>query len=78
MPEPYWNYRIIKKNISGVDRYAIYEVYYEKGKPTSWVEDAVSPWGDSVEDLRKDLSNIQRAMALSVLLIDGDKLVEVS
>lgn len=61
-----WNYRVAYKveTISG-NEYAIYgihEVYYDKeGNPIMITEDSMAPGGESVEELKEDLSWMMKA-----------------
>lgn len=47
-----WNYRVIKRSISGEVAYGIYEVYYDDtDKPSACTESPVEPYGETVEEL---------------------------
>jgi hypothetical protein len=59
-----WNYRVLQHE----GNFAIHEVYYEDGKPTSCTEDPVAPFGeDTVEELRRDMELMMRALNEPVL-----------
>lgn len=47
----FWNYRAVNKD--GV--ISIYEVFYTEGKPTSVTVDPVSPAGENIEELTRDI-----------------------
>lgn len=59
-----WDYRVIVKDGS----YYIYEVYYDDdGNPGAFTEDPVSPFGESLEELKEDLKHFSDALSLPVL-----------
>ena len=60
-----WNYRVIRyvATEGGSDYYTIHEVYYtEEGVPYLVSEKPVTPFGDSVEELKSDLSMMRAAL----------------
>lgn len=67
-----WNYRIIKETLTGpdgdtADCYGIHEVYYDPdGKPTGW-SDAIQPYGETLDDLKTDMSLMMQAFEKPVL-----------
>ena len=61
-----WEYRVEERVVGDNRWYEIIEVYYEKGKAVG-TSDAVHPTGDSVEDLRKDLELMLRALDKPVI-----------
>lgn len=67
-----WNYRIIRDK----DYYSIREVYYEKGKPTSWTKDGVTVHGEDYKDLVYGFFLMEKAFRKPVLVIKKNKLVE--
>jgi hypothetical protein len=68
-----WNYRVIRRP----DGLGIHEVYYsEDGRPISWTQDTVEPYGDSPEELRADLEHMLRALDKPILVEDGARLVQ--
>ena len=51
-----WNYRIVEETIRGNKYYQIKEVYYDKqDNIIAFSKEAISPGGETLEDLRKDL-----------------------
>jgi hypothetical protein len=77
----YWNYRIVTRIIKGNNlhvsskdwrEFFITEVYYKKGKPTSYAPDLnpLSGW-DSLKDLKWTAKHIKDALKKSVLDIDN-------
>lgn len=59
-----WNYRVLQNENS----VAIYEVYYdENGDPRSCTMSPVSPIGEDVEGLKKDLEMMKQAFDKPVL-----------
>lgn len=58
-----WNYRVVKREDKGQEWYAIHEVYYdEQGKPEMITESAISPSGETIDEVRRDLEYMQRAL----------------
>jgi len=52
-----WNYRAIKEICEGETVYQVHECYYnEKGELERWTENAICPQGETLEELRADLS----------------------
>jgi hypothetical protein len=69
-----YEYRVLKHSRGGDDYYyAIYEVYNED----SWSAEPVYPWDDSIEGFEKQMKIYNSALDKPVLLVDGDKLVEI-
>lgn len=68
-----WNYRVVRTERrrpgGGEDfSYEVHEVYYDRnGTPTSATQDPVGPYGETLEELSRDLAQIQRALELPVL-----------
>lgn len=63
-----WNYRVIKdKDQHNHEFFAIHEVYYKDGKPTSCTENPIKLIGDSIKDLKQDLKLIEEAFSKPVL-----------
>lgn len=65
-----WNCRVMVRTDkqTGEKIYAIHEVYYDQdGNPESCTENPVSPMGETVDELRGDLSHYQEALAKPVL-----------
>ncbi len=52
-----WNYRVIKRYYQSHQEtvYTIHEVYYKDGKIVAISEEADTPMGDSLEELRGEL-----------------------
>jgi hypothetical protein len=69
----YWNLRIIKQTTKELsfaedgEFYGIYEVFYEKGKPTVHTEDPVGVCGDSLEDMLEYQEMLCEAWAAPIL-----------
>ena len=67
----YWNYRVICKKDKKLKRssYEIYEVYYsKKGKIKGWTENSVSPYGETKQELKKELKYFQNALKYPILM----------
>jgi hypothetical protein len=70
-----WNYRVVKKtNVSSDGNYVgfgIHEVYYDDdGVPTSCTEDTVEPWGESLEELERDVAAYVAALKKPALIFE--------
>ncbi len=66
----HWNHRIIEKyhKETNTSTYQIYEVYYkDDGIIESWTESAVEPMGETVDELREDISFFMKAFQKPVL-----------
>lgn len=75
-----WNYRIIKKTFADNDstQYEIHEVYYEGNSISGWTANSVKPSGESIAELREDISYFLQAFKRPVLeeqIIDGKELL---
>lgn len=68
-----WHYRRV--NVKECPMYAIYEVYFENGRPVARTKDPVYPFGNTVKELDIDFNNYMRAFAWPVL---DDLSVEVT
>ena len=59
-----WNYRVVQRE----DLFAIHEVYYdEAGKPAAVTADAMTPDGDTLEELRETFEQFREAFDQPVL-----------
>jgi hypothetical protein len=62
-----WNYRVFKEKNS---EYVIREVHYdENGSIVACTERAVEPFGESLEELAKDIGYFKEALSLPVLTL---------
>ena len=60
-----WNYRVFRE---AKDAYVIREVYYEEdGSIFACTQDAVKPFGETVEELAQDIKYFKQALKLPVL-----------
>jgi len=75
-----WNHRIIANEVGGETSYNIHEVYYDGNQPTSWTEKPISPYGDSLQEIRGDYDLMRRAFFRPVLRVfhNGDRQVLVA
>ena len=87
-----WNYRICRKKlVSDVcdldtgevletyeeDQFGICEIYYnDKGDITFTSENFIEPYGETLEDLKANFDDIQKAFELPVLDLDNIVYVE--
>lgn len=71
-----WNYRVIRKNNSGMISFEIHEVYYdENGKPSAWSENAMAPYGEeTVSELLEDYKMMGAALSKPVFEVKVDVL----
>ena len=66
-----WNYRVVKHKNPDGDWYAVHQVHYnDAGDINAISEDPISPFGESVVELRKDLNLMQMAYTAGVLDYD--------
>ena len=69
-----WNYRVVRTTVQDGDEtfnsYAVHEAYYGEGGQLGWTEAPVAPVGESLEELRKELRQME--IALEYDIIDGD------
>ncbi len=70
-----WNYRVVKKtNVSSDGNYVgfgIHEVYYDDDDvPTSCTEETVEPWGETFEELERDMKRYSESLQKPVLLFE--------
>lgn len=79
-----WNHRVIKKELTSPTGeketcFEIHEVYYDgDGNPDAYTENAVSPFGESLEELRQEMKMFMDCLDKPVLMHNGDKLVELN
>ena len=59
-----WNYRVVKRKYEEDIIYGIYEAYYGKveKKPHSITDEPMSPMGDTLKELQKDLTMMLDAL----------------
>ena len=63
-----WNYRVVRTEKEQYDSYQLYEVYYDDdGKIEGMTENALQPYGESVEELQNDLEYMMEALKQPVL-----------
>jgi hypothetical protein len=62
-----WNYRVVHTADVAGESYAIYEVYYDNGRPSSRTEHPSYPAGETLEELAEDLRHYQAALQQPVL-----------
>lgn len=77
-----WNYRVCKKlssykvdlsnDVYEEDCFGICEVYYnDKGEITFTSENFIEPYGETLEELKRNLESMQKAFNLPVLDLDN-------
>ena len=64
-----WNYRVMRFTYSnGTSYFAVHEVYYDKdGAPNAYSAGACEPYGESLEELKSDMSMMLKAFHLPIL-----------
>jgi len=68
-----WNYRVVRKNVymgktvSPEVQFGIHETYYDGDKPTAITTDQMRPYGETLEELKNDLSKMMIALEKPVL-----------
>ena len=63
-----WNYRIVSEKAPEGEFLQLYEVYYDDdGKIKGMTENAMKPYGESVEELQNDLEYMMEALKQPVL-----------
>jgi hypothetical protein len=64
-----WNYRVIRHHDkkTNVDFHTIHEVYYHGEKPSMVSENPMHPFGETVEELKKDMELFMKAFDKPVL-----------
>ena len=68
-----WNYRVVRKNVymgktmAPEVKFAIHETYYDSDKPTAITTDSMEPYGETLEELKNDLSYMVAALEKPVL-----------
>lgn len=69
-----WNYRVVRKrtyhgkSLDESVQFAIHETYYDKdGTPSMITTDYMSPYGETLEELKNDLSYMVAALNKPVL-----------
>ena len=71
-----WNYRIISHPPHGVAgnegtrTYQIHEVYIDDGKIIGFTEKGMEPFGESIDELRQDFTNMHAAFTKPVLRVE--------
>lgn len=71
-----WNYRIAVKKHGTDEDYGIYEAYYaEDGHVGLISEDAMSPFGETPEELKDDFEAMKQAFDMPIL--DWETLKEI-
>lgn len=59
-----WTYRIIRDAEGG---HRIAEVYGDPNAHPAWTADPVYPWGDTLGELKRDMTRMMKAFKLPVL-----------
>lgn len=67
----HWNYRILRKVYEGEEHFSLHEVYYDDdSNPNACSIDPVSPFGETPEELKKDLELMIRAFDKPIMDYD--------
>lgn len=64
-----WNYRVVRKRTAtGEIVFGIHEVYYDgSGNPAFCSDGSIEPGGESIRDLRANLTNMLKALNKPIL-----------
>ena len=66
-----WDYRVIKHIDEGEVSYQIHEVYYDEDQVIkSWTENSIKPYGETLEELKKDI--LMQLQGLDKPILDFD------
>lgn len=70
-----WNYRVIRKPYDYKDlvfeEYNVHEVFYDdNGNIESWTTEPISPYGDTLEELKNTLEKMLEALEKPILQED--------
>ena len=64
----YWNYRILVREYEEENVFSIHEVHYENNdKPILHSVDGINPQGDSIKNLKMDISLMKKAFKKPIL-----------
>ena len=81
-PDSWWNYRVVRSVVKreesedGEEYFGVYECFYTSKNPDvpdSWVECPAVPQGDTLEELKADLTLMQEALKRPILEIVGEE-----
>ena len=69
-----WNYRLMRHTDAfGREYYAIHEAYYnDVGEVTAWTDDAASPMGQTLEEVREELDRMLRAIDYPIVEVSHE------
>lgn len=64
-----WDYRVVAVERDGRLSYSVYEVYYDDaGYPVTRTQTPSEPYGETLEDLRRDYDHMAEAFLQPVLI----------
>jgi hypothetical protein len=73
-PKSHWDYRVMVEKHSGVAAsfgmpyyFSVREVYYKKGKPTSYGSVSTNVAGESPQEIKKDIKLMKEAFKKPIL-----------
>ena len=67
-----WEYRIARRTVDGETTYGIHEVYYDNnGGIRFWTTDPCEPAGETVEELRREMTRMYAATLKDVVDLDA-------
>jgi hypothetical protein len=73
----HWNHRVMKRKTEEGEWYDIHEVFYdEQSGKLSWTENAISPGGETIDELQKELQRMLKALDKPVLDYDAEEITE--
>lgn len=62
-----WNHRVIHRKRNNEDTYCIHEVFYDEDGSISWTEEPVTPFGETLKELKQDIKWFLKACDNPVL-----------
>ncbi len=68
----HWNHRVVKQTIEGEDFFSIREVFYNDDETVyAYTENPTGVCGESIDDIREQISQILKSLD-SPVLVDGE------
>ena len=68
-----WTYRVMRKVEGRTTKYYDYGIHEVYTEPKGWTRDAVGPHGETLAELKRDLTAMRKALTLPVLDWDTGK-----
>lgn len=68
----YWNHRVM---LHPDGTYRIHEVFHNEDDGVGWTANAIAPQGDTLEELRWELTHMLAALDKPFLLYDPERII---